>query len=290
MEKKLLSLILLSANIFFASGKVMAKTSLDNEKDYNYLDQYTRDIDLDYIKRKANESLSFIDKVSQEYNYKELYPTKLELDDYIEKALDKEECLNDDYNNDFYLAICELVNAIKENSLIKEKAFKLKAVDNSLIEKVNIDKIIFESLYEFFFELNDNIQEDFCNLEDIKIIFSEDNTNYKILGNYDELNKTITIYYYNIMQLINSEDDDFVEKFSKKVKLVLQHEIAHACQDKCSHRLKNSINNLDYLKYLKKGGSCFFIESSAESVLYNMNIDKESQSKSTFDYSYLTKR
>lgn len=172
--------------------------------------------------------------------------------------------------------------------------------DEEYLSDLGIDYFVKSALTDIFSNATNNIAEDLCALSDYKIALSTDVSSDDVLANCSYNTHTITLYYERIkvnariMAASKAYDSDlsvdeiYKEELIKRINLTLIHEINHARQNRCKHTKENAINNT-IVNYSTEGPS-FICEASAESSLYNLELDEDSDSKTRYDYTYLEER
>ncbi len=167
--------------------------------------------------------------------------------------------------------IQRLALIIESNSL----NYIYKATSYQLLSELFGPELLIRCLQEIFLTATNNVSEDFCLLESLVIVISyEENPNMAL---YEYKENRITIFYNSI---INSLETAEKEHISNKVSHVLKHELQHVRQRKCNHRL----NGDDYLGISFSSYISFLAEASAESSLYNLDLDETSFSQSPYLY------
>lgn len=147
-----------------------------------------------------------------------------------------------------------------------------------------------EDVYRSFKEqisyiLRNGTDEDIHNLMDLKMFFTEKLTSstndaQKLSGNFSHDVNILRICLPNISSWVINYSD-----MALMLDSVIKHELNHACQSACPDVLENQ--GLSMIKLID--GKPFFIESSAESALYNLNMQDKVQMSNT-NYTYLKYR
>ncbi len=221
-----------------------------------------------------------------------------------------DECISSSNGNvcgkHFDIAADEVISQIKENtanylleypnddvtSFFDEDYFTRETFKNYYgipFDEYIMNKIK-EDVYRSFKEqisyiLRNGTDEDIHNLMDLKMFFTEKLTSstndaQKLSGNFSHDVNILRICLPNISSWVINYSD-----MALMLDSVIKHELNHACQSACPDVLENQ--GLSMIKLID--GKPFFIESSAESALYNLNMQDKVQMSNT-NYTYLKYR
>lgn len=221
-----------------------------------------------------------------------------------------DECISSNNGNvcgkHFDVTADEVISQIKENtanylleypnyyvtSFFDEGYFTRKTFKNcfGILFGENIMNKIKEDAYHSFKEqisyiLRNGTDEDIHNLIDLKVIFTEKLTSgtndaQKLSGNFSHDVNVLRICLPNISSWVVNYSD-----MALMLDGVIKHELNHACQSACPDVLENQGRSM--IKLID--GKPFFLESSAESALYNLNM-QDNQQMSSSCYTYLKYR
>lgn len=251
-----------------------------NNKESNFSDESNNSLDL------INYD-TFIEKINDidvEYKNEEYYPTLDEIELYQERIDYSQECSNEEIN------YFNLYNYIKNNTMSKYEKSNGIFDDASDIKQTNIRIALKLALENIFSNATNNVKEDICRLKDASIIVSS--LSGSVVGKWNSLNLTIIIDYDKIYSSWSKGyiNVDFLTYLSE----LIEHEINHVRQDKCSCRFNSSVKSICMNDtYMLYGNSqelylSLFFESSAEALLYKDNYLINSRKSS--DYTYYERR
>jgi len=262
MKKRLLS-YLLATTILFSSAGCKKK----EQKTSNIIENYIQNtININQIKPYLNQ----IEDIEVTYNHELYY---FDDEDYkkLQKAINSYISCS---NKETYTLIKIYLTILKNSNLMSNLSDKEENLKSALDKALN--KI---------YSNNDNINDDFCKLKDIRIQIGslEDN----VLGQYNNDNLIITIDYDKVKNEYRKQlkrELTFIEYFSN----VVEHELNHVRQYICNCRKNDGqLNN----KITYNDASCTLIEASAESQLYNNYIyEIKKKQLSSFNYTYYNAR
>lgn len=247
--------------------------------------------------QQIEESKNFINNFQTHYEQEEYLITEEEIKEILSQTT-RTEC-HDDFTGDVY----DLEEIIKNNSLEYvqnnqgyqypfndyQKEFNEETFFCELALTHAIDYVVNEA--------TNDTKEDIHRLQSLKIVIGNvdesDNEKHEIV--YDESGTTIFAYYdeeLNIIVLsiknIRNCYDDGTDSWVEYLEATMNHEINHLRQCICECRkeqgeVKKSISYQD-------DGVCFTIESSAESALYNLEINPYYYKWEEYDYTYPQER
>lgn len=240
--------------------------------------------------------LSLLDDIEITYENEEYYPDDKRLETFIQDSKNQGECeyqISDDLNIEIDNLINQIklnsVNYLKDNPTYYYDITEYKGEDwLSYINNKGTDELLRYCLERVFFNATNDINEDFCYLQGLTFVFSNEEDGP--LGKYIDTDKIIIVYYHKLIKEfekeINSNDknEDIGLKFYNYISIAIEHELNHARQQRCQHkenpnRINNDISYCDpFITTL--------IEASAESALYNLAIDEDTTSKNTDSYTY----
>ena len=237
-----------------------------------------------------------IDSIQPIYLNEEYYPTAEELENDKELANTYYDCPMDED-----LSPIEIYECIRNNTIERfgNNTGVFFSTDNMTDDEsemyCNLEHSIIEALYNIFSNRKNDYKEDICKFKNLSILVkdlneSEPDSEERILGQYvPELN-VIYIDYNALIEALESinearsktDDDEMTLDFL--LTSTIEHELGHASQDLCEHRIENG----DEGKKVELYGDYvnFILESSAESALYNYNGSavEDIDSYTYFDY------
>ena len=239
---------------------------------------------------------SLLDKIDIEYENEQYYPDSQELEAFAQNSMVLGECqyqMSDSIDTEIEKSVAN----IKANS----QAFLEKNPDYyydinqyqgseewlSYTTNTGTDELLKYSFQRIFKNATNDIKEDFCNLQGFKVVFS--NETGGPLGVLMDEDKLIIIYYQETIDSFKEEipslesPDDLDTEFYNYLAIVIEHELNHARQQICNH--KETLTGTKDVSYCSPFITTI-IESSAESSLYNQNIDEQSNSKNKDSYAY----
>lgn len=228
---------------------------------------------------ESNEFIDEILNVNVNYNYPEYYFDDSDYQELLKEAASLKECENSaNYNwHDIYIAILTNSNIYESRDEIDK----------------DIKSALSDALDNLFYD-NNNVGDDFCKLKDITIkIESLEDPNKTTVGRYINDENVILIDYYKIKTSYEELEEKYDLTFKDYLTQVLQHELNHARQYICTCREnQGQINNMiryDYNDNKNTFGS--IIEASAESQIYNRNVNElKSTESDTVNYTYYDER
>ena len=241
---------------------------------------------------------SYFDSIDVKYRNSQFYISDEEILDIVSTAKTKKEC-----SFVFDGNVSKLKEKIQNNSLqyvSNHREYILMFLDYSsdyqLREIQNACTNAFDTAIEnFISHATNNLDEDICRMQTLSIVLGDtskikDNNQSRFdVGvipavNDGEENVIILDYPSIIESCQNEEYSDITEAIT----LTLEHELNHSRQDSCLCRT-NSFQQYQSIDY-NSPFFFFFIESSAESELYNLERVDDSEKKTTYDYAYLLER
>jgi hypothetical protein len=264
INKRLLSIILSTTlsltTISYSQNKIVRRSNLDDYKEY-------------------------ISSINPDYKYKDLYIEHVGLINF-DNLKDSKEC-NSKYDVNSDKLIDNLVNTIKNNSnhyYLKNKfsnqncTYKTAFLLNNSKEdyEINFEKILSNVLKKIISTSSNNINEDICRMKSLVIILKT--TDECVLGYYKNTENMIVLSINNII------DKNYNQQ---QIEQVLEHELNHLRQTSC-HDKENT--NDFMIPNLLFPYTPYYIESSAESALYNLKIDNNSNDYTSNDYTYPKQR
>ena len=226
----------------------------------------------------ADKYIDFFSSQDYEYKNPEIFPSDVESLDIINQKTTKECPYIFDKDID------KLLKNIEENTMnyLKEhpQYYNMLDLDNKEndLYKTTFTKALKKAITNIYEKSSNDIDEDMCKINQLVILAGNDsfitessNFSSTVLGYYQD--NCIIINYQELITRIDNQ-----VKINKKVDdnflvLLLEHELNHARQTLCSHR----INLKD--KDIKQTTSQFLKEASAESELYNLDKDEEKRKK-----------
>lgn len=242
-----------------------------------------------------------IDSVKPQYKLLDHYLS----DDIVEeiKAQEDAETPCTFAMEDFDAAIDDVVAKIRESTL--DSTSRPNIYDGY----ADFKEDYFDGKYDFTYFIKlcltdvlshstNDIREDLCTLSKWDIVLSDENPYDHADGRTNYPAKRIVVYMKKVVDFIKEQvsleegtankKERFQELLYARIYMILSHEIDHARQSKCDHRkTEDDIWLRNYANHIK---SSTIIESSAESALYNLNIDPQSSEKTYLDYAYIDLR
>lgn len=244
----------------------------------------------------TEEYIDLLDQVNIDYENEQYYPSSQELTEIIQNSRISGNC-QFQFSDNLNVEIDKLVTSIEENSqtFIKNNPqyyynISEYQTDDEWLRYTSsktTNDILKFCLQRIFENATNDIEEDFCYLQRLKFVFSNEES--KPMGTLYDDEHLIVIYYpeiisdykRNIMYQENSFDLEI--DFYNYLTVVIEHELNHARQQICEHR-KTSTTNQD-ISYCEPYITTL-IESSAESSLYNQLIDEQADFKNNNSYAY----
>ena len=255
------------------------KQTEDNYLNINYMEseyEYFED-NLGYY-TNISDFLEELAGIEINYNYPEFYFNKNDYQEVLKVLESKQECDNLDKN----ISLEEVYKTLLENS-------NILTIEKELYQDKD-DVLISETLKEALdkcYEHVDDIGDDFCKLMGITIKVAPLNEE-GVLGQFDAEQNLLVIDYDEIKKSYTTKDNKENISFRNYLVNTIRHELNHVKQFICDCRKEKGQKNLS-IAYTKEQKG-FILESSAESQLYNKNIDEIKLYSSTFDYTYLAER
>ena len=187
----------------------------------------------------------------------------------------------------------KVVNNIKKNTeeflKYKKEGYGISAFSEiEFFKDMHIDfqTVLLECLQEIANSSTNNIDEDFCHINDLRIVIA-DIDEYTILGSYTAYLNLISLDLEKIY-LVYQQDTDNLHDFDEYLKEVLIHELGHTRQDKCnckiidfsvldyflfSHHILGEASNEDYSRYRKGTFSedpilMYYLERKNQSLMF----------------------
>ena len=273
----------LACVLLFTQAKANNNNNLKEKKET--ANKITKEIEKDLLEEEIElntsckitdeerkEFIKLINDISISYDWEEFYITYDEVCNIIDMAETKTEC-----NYKITYDSNEIVNRIKENSLNYLKfSFKYENIfESELMKDSNLyfEDILIEVINDIIEKSTNDIKEDICVFQNLKIVLGNCNKDNKeniiTLGQYNPLNNTIIIDLDAIKSL-----DSLTNKINSiYLYETLYHELSHARQQICKCRQDKGQQLYDVSYSYPR--SSFIIESSAESVIYNQELDKD---------------
>jgi len=296
LRKKLLALTVATSVSFGISGcdikndnskkqnnnsKIEIETTNNKETINNKEINYNNETKYTDIKNK--ELINFLEynnKVIPSYKNENLYISEEKIEELIKKSNNNKTC-DYKYSNN----INNIVSKIELNSkefLLKNKEFDsiYKVFDSEY--KMDFNNILKEVLEEIIKESTNNINEDICNMQTLRITITN-NESMDILGYYNRDENMIAI---NLAAIEQETELSINHDLIAILKKTLRHEINHLRQYPCECR-KNKGQVDEYFKHDDYISS--LMEASAESEIYNIG-KKHTENISKNDYSYYEER
>lgn len=298
IKKRIVS-ILLATSILLGASSCGKQKNQDEKNDISdTIDSEEVLSEADYVIKCRNE----IDNIKPNYKLLDYYPSS-DMIDIIAKQEESEDVCPFEAE-DLSKAIHDTVENIRKNSI------KMASRSNIYDGYADFKEDYFQGKYdlEYFITLcltdvlmhsTNDVSEDLCTLQDFSIVLADNFPWDNAAARCDYRTKTIVIYIEKLKKTVEDsiareelDDSKKVERFQEllyqKICCVLNHEFNHVRQWKCSHRYRDdSISLNNYAGYIQ---SSMLIESSAESALYNLNIDPNRSDKRYVDYAYVELR
>lgn len=257
-------------------------------EDYIETPEETFDDEHEVDEQVLKDALFYLDDIQPFYEYANLYPTEEQVSEKLN--------YDDDYSHETISNIKDeierVVECIKNNSNKKYKNKKLKSTleffveENGQMTKRSIDlyEILKEALENTFLNATNDIAEDLCVLENVTLVVDYGHYQNNTAMEYKSKDKTIIIYFNTILDSLEiSISSDIEDELKDVLYKDICHEIAHARQDSCKHRSSENHMTLNEFTSVPT-----YIESTAESSLYSLKIDKNA--KNHFGHPYIDER
>lgn len=235
--------------------------------------------------------VKYIDDFQTYYDYANLYPTE-------EDVLYVSNLSGNNYHHEplkeLKSEIKRVVESIKANSQKEYENPMLKSTFEYIVEKdgkrefysIDLYEILTEALESTFLNATNDVAEDLCVLEDVTLVVDYGVYDNNVAMGYKSSENTITIYFNTIMNNLKqlpTKDND--EELKHVLFVDLSHEISHSRQDVCKHYEKSEADSMNLNKITSYAT---YVESSAESSLYSLDINPDGEGH--FNYSYITER
>lgn len=308
MKKRIISFVLALNIIATLSGDINKDTNNQQSKENT---TSCEDIDNDVLienltinediitKEDINNYIRIINSVDNEYKYSDYYPNDKTIKDYKDIANSVTSCLNEDTD------YTKLIDIIEENTIKKYgKENGIFIVENEeysedeLYMKTYIGKVfkdaINKAIINIFNNSTNNTREDICKYKSICIINKDlSSTITASLGIWDNNTSTITIDYEAIVKYVqyNYFQGNKIDLF-ETLEQIIEHELNHVRQDICKCRKEAGQINDTISLHVNNGANypSYFLESSAESLLYHNKKNLELNNQSSNDYIYSQER
>lgn len=283
--------------VCLATGVLFSLKFLKNLDHSDYVekiqDKIEDEIDELFLEEKYQDYFNYFKNVKLNYNREDLYSTKEELLTII----NYQKYSSCQYN--FDEDIKKLVSIIVENTedyLSSHHEFR-NPFDRQFLDEALLDvdflMLLERTLDELFINAENDFAEDVCRMQDLKIV----------LGSIESKKDTITMASFLRRENVIIVSDEAILKvlsnagvindsvIEKEMIHVLKHELNHVRQLDCLciRNSKNIINNLRYDELYVP----FYVESSAESAIYNegqWNKDAVFLNELSIEYTYYTER
>ena len=239
--------------------------------------------DCNITNEERKEIIKLINNITNNYNWEEFYITYDEVCNIIEMSKYNTKC-----NYEITYDSSKIVKKIEENSLDYLKfSFKYENIfEQELLKKSNIcfEDVLKKVINDIIEKSTNDIKEDICVFQNLKIVSGNINRNNKdnitTLAEYNSLTNVIIVD----LDAIKNMDSITGEINSTYLYRTLYHELSHARQNicKCREDKGQRIYNISYLYPY----SSFMIESSAESVIYNQELNEDLNIKGEIYSSY----
>ena len=249
----------------------------------------------------ADNYIKYYSDYEVNYNYEQFFLTNEEIDNLYNEQNLRLDC--EFVNSD---TILTLYDKIMKNSLDyvkKYPEYESCFVNNNCNDKKEWSfRYIFSLIFNEHIEnSNNNIDEDVCRMQNLKIVFDDNCEDETVVGWYDSDLNVIYLCRNNIMNFINNyldENDIGCNKNSSVYKdylwnyyyWVLSHELEHLWHTMCNCVSSELVGRTIFSYSKNKDGFYYvsvFSESSAESVFKNFNNDDNfCGNNMTDDYNY----
>lgn len=192
---------------------------------------------------------------------------------------------------------------IKENPEYESLFIDYDEVGEKFDEQVDFENQLFSVLLDVFIKSTNDISEDACKMQDLKIAFVDtpeeiegmENV-HKLIYHDDEEDMDLILGVYDEEKnfiLLNKEDMLKTAEidscsYEDVLYLTLYHELNHMRQEKCNCRMEQD-SKYSSINYSQDAISTL-MESSAESELYNLKKDYSYLEKNHYSYTYFKER
>lgn len=271
------------------------------------------------IKEEINEEIKEVDtlKIAEEYEkafsdydmdyaLEDYFISHEEVEDIIKHANVETVCTFDGEvkaSNILDIISKNTLEFIKENPEYESLFINYDEIGEKFDEQVEFENQLFSVLLDIFIKSTNDISEDACKMQDLKIAFvdapeeiegmenvhkliyhDEDEDVDLILGVYDEEKNFILL---NKEDMLKTAEIDSCS-YEDVLYLTLYHELNHMRQDKCNCRMEQD-SKYSSINYSQDTISTL-MESSAESELYNLRKDYSYLEKDHYSYTYFKER
>ncbi len=235
--------------------------------------------DVHNMDKKALDDLTkAIDDCRVYYEYDFLYPTK---EDVLKLSYSSGEEIIHEAPSDLKDTLQRVVENVKNNYdkviyLQFKDYFEYDVLENGKKVKHAIDlyELFKKALESTFLNATNDVAEDLCVLEDIALVVD--------YGEYDDNAAMVysgkdNLLIVRINTIIRNFEKDDPKDYDTELEEILYedlcHEISHVRQDFCKHHEKDK----PYMSINKNTGVPTYIETSAESSLYTLNIVQDEE-------------
>lgn len=218
-----------------------------------------------------------INQIIPTYNYESFYLTEEEVKTLIDKSNSMKKC-HYIYDGNLEFILKNIKNN-SENYIEKNPEYQSCYEVYKNENNIDFSIILRDVLENYISKATNNINEDICNIKDLKIMIKNDKSS-TALAYYIKNENLIVIN----KQLMDEKITSYISRnYIDLLKDTLLHEINHVREKSCNCRTeKNDINQV--LEY-EEGYFSTFLESAAESEIYNMEKYSEiNASKNDFTY------
>ena len=225
---------------------------------------------------EKNNFITLISDLNPTYHWEEYYLSSDKVKDLIEKS----ENQSKNNSNCHYVydgKLNQIIDKIEQNSntyALIHPEYQSMFEDKELKNDQTFKEILSQVLNDIIETATNDINEDLCQISSLIIVSKP--SNHKDIGNYNEQENRIILNPKKIAE--------YEEKYNVKNYLedVIVHEINHSRQFPCSCQTSNfeEESTLEYEQIFNKDYCTpFYIETSAESAIYNLNQNQSFQSK-----------
>ena len=269
----ILAVIIATTSSTYTGTRKLTKKELDSYqkyfKEFNLDSEYDKYEDIKYKVDELMQTGLSLNECPYEYEGTiELLVSKIKLNTmkYIQ-----------DYSDIYYPFKTNLKNIKYEGDYTKENLERYQEV---------FEKVIYSALEKLITSAGNNINEDICKIQDLKIVFAD--TKFGLYGIYEPEENLIIISANQVIGYTEKIFEEDITAQQKRLEEVFSHELNHLRQHTCKHRIVSSTKPF-CLNYSAPIVSTI-VESSVESYHYNLGIDENYLTKETYDYSYPTER
>ncbi len=278
------SLSLLTAAVMSFS---FASCNKNNKEESRYDDfgyKIRTESEIEELTKEYDEYIKFNSSLPVKYDNLEYYPTLEEVREEYKSFTEDSKCTYK-FDGDIDAVVSQIRKNTEKFMEEKGSTFKLSKRDDLYLNLVsffdydkdgNILHSFIESLVQFS---NNNIDEDICSLQDLKIVVGAYVANSS--GVYVDDEDLLILNFPAIEVGAKENDIPVAEYFVHTVR----HELNHRRQYSCKHR---NYKNISVIK--KSEAVPFILESSAESETYKLDSSFDIDIKDTTKYSYTTER